>query len=256
MSTPAKLPSPDLDWPILRAGVELIATREGCRLIAYRCPAGIWTCGWGETDGVTPRTRWTQEFADARFCDSLGERAEAVRTMCTREPTEHQLAALTSLAYNIGNQALRTSSVLKAHNRGDDQAAARAFALWNKARVGGVLKPLAGLTSRRAAEAALYLTPDDEDLAAAMPQEVAPESTIAASPIATSGAVTAGAGVLALVSEAQQQVQPVGDLIRGLKAICTDILGVPPSAGVALVLLATGGAVMWWRWQQRKQGWA
>ncbi len=89
-----------------------------------------------------------------------------------------------------------------------------------------------------------------------MPQAVAPESTIAASPIATSGAVTAGAGALALVSEAQAQIQPVGDLLRGLRAICVDVLGVPPSAGLAAVLLAAGGAVVWWRWQQRRQGWA
>ena len=252
----ARLPSRDLDWPIAWAGVALIAEREGCRLVAYRCPAGVWTCGWGETEGVTPRTRWTQAYADERFRDALAERAAAVLAMCQREPTDHQLAALVSLAYNIGNEALRRSSVLRAHNRGDDQAAARAFALWNKARVDGQLRVLPGLTARRAAEAALYLQPDPEAPPEAMPQAVAPESTIAASPIATSGAVTAGAGALALVSEAQAQIQPVGDLLRGLRSICVDVLGVPPSAGLAVVLLAAGGAVVWWRWQQRRQGWA
>lgn len=120
----ARLPSPDLDWPIAWAGVALIAEREGCRLVAYRCPAGVWTCGWGETSGVTPRTRWTQEYADARLRDALAERAAAVLAMCRREPTDHQLAALVSLSYNIGAEALRRSSVLAAHNRGDEQAAA------------------------------------------------------------------------------------------------------------------------------------
>lgn len=252
----ARLPSRSLDWPIAWAGVVLIAEREGCRLAAYRCPAGVWTCGWGETEGVTPRTRWTQDYADQRFRDALGERAAAVLAMCQREPTDHQLAALVSLAYNIGNEALRRSSVMRAHNRGDGQAAARAFGLWNKARVDGQLRVLPGLTARRAAEAALYLQPDADAPLEAMPQAVAPESAIAGSPIATSGAVTAGAGALALVSEAQAQIQPVGDLLRGLRAICVDVLGVPPSAGLAAVLLAAGGAVVWWRWQQRRQGWA
>ena len=30
----------------------LIHTFEGCRLHAYKCPAGIWTIGWGHTAGV------------------------------------------------------------------------------------------------------------------------------------------------------------------------------------------------------------
>jgi lysozyme len=254
--TAAQWPNAGLEWPIAWAGVALIAEREGCRLVAYRCPAGIWTCGWGETEGVTSRTRWTQDYADQRFRDSLAERAAAVLAMCQRDPTDHQLAALVSLAYNIGNEALRRSSVLRAHNRGDHQAAARAFALWNKARVGGQLQPLAGLTARRAAEAALYLSPDPSAPPEPMPQAVAPESTIAASPIAASGAVTASAGAVALVSEAQQQIQPIGDLLRGLRAISVDVLGLPPSTGLAAVLLLAGGAVVWWRWQQRRQGWA
>ena len=45
----SKLPNPSLAWPIVMAGVALIAQAETCRLKAYRCPAGVWTCGWGET---------------------------------------------------------------------------------------------------------------------------------------------------------------------------------------------------------------
>ena len=29
---------------------------EGYRAKAYRCPAGVWTCGYGHTKGVTART--------------------------------------------------------------------------------------------------------------------------------------------------------------------------------------------------------
>lgn len=32
-------------------GVELIARNEGCRLKAYTCPAGVWTIGYGHTEG-------------------------------------------------------------------------------------------------------------------------------------------------------------------------------------------------------------
>ena len=42
----------------------LIKQFEGCRLKAYRCPAGIWTIGWGETQGVVEGMVWTQARAD------------------------------------------------------------------------------------------------------------------------------------------------------------------------------------------------
>jgi lysozyme len=59
---------------------------------------------------------------------------------------------MVSLAYNIGSGAFGQSTLLKKHIAGDYAGAAREFAKWNKA-AGQVL---AGLTKRRAAEAALY----------------------------------------------------------------------------------------------------
>ena len=135
-------PDRSLMWPLPWSAVELIARAESCQLAAYRCPAGRWTCGWGETDGVGPSTRWTKQQADERLRDSLTELAQQVAAMCAVPPSANELGALVSLAYNIGPAALRRSSVLRAHNRGDHQAAARAFGLWNKARVGGVLTVL------------------------------------------------------------------------------------------------------------------
>ncbi len=69
--------------------------------------------------------------------------------------TANQLGALTSFAYNLGSGALASSTLLKLLNAGDYAGAAAQFARWNKARG----KTLAGLTKRRAAEAALFLKP-------------------------------------------------------------------------------------------------
>ncbi len=33
-------------------GLKLIRSFEGCRLEAYKCPAGVWTIGWGHTGNV------------------------------------------------------------------------------------------------------------------------------------------------------------------------------------------------------------
>lgn len=275
-----QLPEPDLPWPITMAGVALIAEAEqgpggGVALAAYKCPASVWTCGWGETAGVGPKTRWTKAFADQRFCDSLAERAEAVRAMVTVETTDNQLAAMVSLAYNIGNAGLSTSSVLRAHNRGDHAAAARAFALWNKAKVGGVLAVLPGLVTRRAREAALYLTPDPGSAAEPMPQAVAPESSLARSPMmAAGGALPVVTGVITAVTEVsapavQPGVDPIGAVaavgqqagavqtaMGTVKGLVVDTIGIPASWWLPLVLIVAGATVIYWRRKQRVDGWA
>ena len=238
------------------AAVGLIAEREGCRLRAYRCPAGKWTCGWGETDGVTPETVWTQQEADQRFCTSLTKYAGAAQALCVEAPSPNQLGALVSLGYNIGLQALSKSSVIKAHNRGDWQAASRAFGLWNKARVNGALTVLPGLTARRAAEAALYLQPDADAPREPMAQAVEAESKVAASPIAQSGAATAGAGILAALVEARDALGPVGAGIAAAKEFAANVLGIPPAWVLPAVMIGAGIVVVRWRLAQRREGWA
>jgi len=65
-----------------------------------------------------------------------------------------QFDALVSFAFNCGEKALAGSTLLRLHLAGDHAGAAKQFARWNQG--GG--KVLAGLTKRRAAEAALYLS--------------------------------------------------------------------------------------------------
>jgi GH24 family phage-related lysozyme (muramidase) len=65
---------------------------------------------------------------------------------------------MVSLTYNIGPTNFQTSTVRKEHNNGNFAAAANAFLLWNKA--GNPPKEMAGLTRRRNAERALYLSQD------------------------------------------------------------------------------------------------
>lgn len=252
-----RLPDPNLPWPIPLAAVGIIAEREGCRLRTYKCPAGVWTIGWGETDPekARPGATCTQQQADRWLLEDLQRRAVRVQTMLTVHAEPNQLGALVSLAYNIGIEALARSTVIKRHNAGDPEAAARAFGLWNQARVKGQLQVLPGLTARRAAEAALYLTPEPDAPRERMPQAVAAESSIAASPIAQGGAVTVGTGALALLQEAGAQATPVGDALGKVKEIVVGTLGVPADLFLPVVLLAAGAAVLYWRWKQRSGGW-
>lgn len=135
--------------------VELVKRFEGCRLKAYQDIVGIWTIGYGETLGVKPGMVWTQEQADRRLRERVGQFMLATMKRCPvlfLEPPSRTIAC-TSLAYNIGVGAFGASSVCR---RTIDQRwldAANAFLMWNKA--GG--RVIRGLTLRRQAERLKYL---------------------------------------------------------------------------------------------------
>lgn len=131
----------------------LIKPFEGCKLRAYRCPAGVWTIGWGATGpDIVEGLVWTQAQADARLAQDVSKFLAGVRAAVKEPATDGQLGAMTSLAYNIGLAAFRKSTLLRLFNAGDVRGAAAQFARWNKA--GG--KVLPGLTRRRAAECAAF----------------------------------------------------------------------------------------------------
>lgn len=134
--------------------VNLVKDFEDCKLTAYKCPAGIWTIGYGQTGpDIGPGLVWTQGEADRRLADSLDDFAHQVEVCLARPGTPNQFGAMVSLAYNIGAGNFRKSSVLRFHNAGQTDQAADAFKMWNKA--GGQVLP--GLVRRREAERALYL---------------------------------------------------------------------------------------------------
>lgn len=131
----------------------LIKPFEGCKLRAYKCPAGVWTIGWGATGpGITEGVVWTQAQADARLAQDVAKFLAGVRAAVKAPATANQLGAMTSLAYNIGLDAFRKSTLLRLFNAGDAKGAAAQFPRWNKA--GG--KVLPGLTRRRAADRAKF----------------------------------------------------------------------------------------------------
>jgi lysozyme len=113
-----------------------------------------WTIGWGTTGPDVRRgVTWTQQQCDERFTADLNRFAEGVaRIIGDAATTQHQFDAMVSFAYNLGQGNLLKSTLLRKHKAGDFAGAANEFRKWNKA-AGRVM---AGLTRRRAAEAALY----------------------------------------------------------------------------------------------------
>lgn len=137
------------------AGVALVREFEGCRLDAYRCPAGIPTIGYGATGpDIRMGMKWTQEEADERLAEDLARFAEGVERLVLVDLTDNQFAALVAFAYNVGLGALAGSTLLRKLNAGDYEGAADQFPRWSKG--GGRVLP--GLVRRRAAERDLFLS--------------------------------------------------------------------------------------------------
>lgn len=133
-------------------GIDLIKKFEGCRLEAYKCPAGIWTIGYGHTKGVKDGMIITQEQAEEFLREDLRIFEQTVES-CVKVPlSQNQFDALVSFCYNCGSGALRTSTLLRLLNEGNYSSAADQFLRWNKA--GG--KVLVGLTRRREEEREMF----------------------------------------------------------------------------------------------------
>jgi lysozyme len=140
--------------PIPKAAVDLVRRFEGRKLVAYKCPAGVWTIGYGQTGpDIVEGTQWTIWQCEDRLKVALAQFAEAVDELAAVELTDNQRAALISFTYNIGAGNLKKSTLLSLLNQGKTDEAAEQFLKWNKG--GG--RVLAGLTVRRAAERDLFL---------------------------------------------------------------------------------------------------
>lgn len=135
------------------AGLLLIKKFEGLRLEAYKCPAGVWTIGYGSTSNVFPGLKITEAEADARLKQDVQTSEKCVNQSVHVPITQYQFDALVSFTLNLGCGRLRNSTLLGLLNAGEDTEAAEQFLRWNKA--GGV--ELAGLTKRREAEKDMFL---------------------------------------------------------------------------------------------------
>ena len=143
-------------------GLQLIRKYEGCKTTPYRCPAGLYTVGYGHVigNGLQLPDQFNRTF-------SLGEIDELLRTdlarfeqgvlrYCPVYLTQCQFDALVSFSFNLGLGVLQRSTLRQKINRGDADAA-KVILKYNMAG-GRILK---GLIRRRQAEYRLFTAPTD-----------------------------------------------------------------------------------------------
>lgn len=139
---------------------DLVKQFEGCSLKAYKCPAGIWTIGYGNTQyengkAVKEGEVITQERAEQLLEVILIKFVQQVGELVKSKVNQNQKDALTDFAYNCGVGNLRSSTLLKKVNADPNDKTIRAeFMRWTKANK----VELAGLVRRRKAEADLYFS--------------------------------------------------------------------------------------------------
>lgn len=139
---------------ISNKGIDLIKQFEGCKLTAYKCPAGVWTIGYGHTATAKQGMTITQAKAIELLRNDLARFEAGVNTYVKVQINQNQFDALVSFSFNVGTGALKTSTLLKKLNAKDFKGAADEFLRWNKSNG----KVLAGLTKRREKERELFLT--------------------------------------------------------------------------------------------------
>ena len=137
---------------ISKEGIALIKKFEGCELEAYKCPAGVWTIGYGHIKGVQEGDVITLEEAEDMLVEELHEYESYVNEYVTVALSQNQFDALVSWVYNLGPANLKASTMLKVLNSGEYEDVPAQMKRWNKA--GG--KVLEGLIRRREAEACLF----------------------------------------------------------------------------------------------------
>ena len=142
-------------------GIAFIKKYEGFRSKPYKCEAGVATIGYGATYYPNgQKVKLTDPAIDEKHASLLLEAMlnpyeKAVDSYCRDDINQNQFDALVSFAYNLGNSALKSSTLLKKANANpNDKTIRNEFLMWRFA--GG--KELKGLINRRKDESELYFS--------------------------------------------------------------------------------------------------
>jgi GH24 family phage-related lysozyme (muramidase) len=138
------------------AGMRILKECEGLYLNSYKCPAGVWTIGYGCTKGIRPGMTISEAEAEEMLRKELTEFEKGVERILSHIPlNENQFSALVSLTYNCGMEPITEGMTIRRKLEARDyRGAAEGFLLWNKG--GGRVLP--GLVKRREMEKKLFLT--------------------------------------------------------------------------------------------------
>lgn len=140
---------------LIAAAIALAAPAEGLRQWAYRDPPGILTVCYGHTGADVDATRqYSLGECQALLGEDMARAVDHVQR-CAPGAPDSVVVAFSDAAFNLGasiacDRNTSTAARLLAAQRWRE--ACEQLPRWDKAKVGGQLVALPGLTRRRAAE--------------------------------------------------------------------------------------------------------
>lgn len=228
-------------------GIEALLKKfEGCKLKAYKCPAGIWTIGYGHTSAAgAPEVAQGMTITKAEANDilrrDLVKYEQGIKALLHQPVTQNQFDVLVDFAYNAGIGALKSSTLLKRVNAADFDAVPAEIMKWTKG--GG--KVLPGLVNRRRAEVGwwrdLDAEPIDEQEQRAEPDAIVPK-TMVESKQGNAALLTAGLGSVAAAKEVAAQAQDASDTLGAFLNLLSN-----PNFVIMVVVVGLAGAIWYWR---------
>lgn len=109
-------------------GIKILHDFEKCAkelpngmLESYKCPAGVWTIGWGNTfyengTAVKQGDTITKQRADSLFLFVLAKFEDQARKAITSQVNENQFSAFVSALYNVGPGSTQKSGLIRLKN--------------------------------------------------------------------------------------------------------------------------------------------
>ena len=142
---------------------EVIKKFEGFKAKAYKCPAGVWTIGYGTTKGVKEGQSITEFDAYRQLVQWFLVPAQTIKKVLFVPVQDYEFGAIMSLVYNVGQGAIVSSTLIKKINANSKSDASNEFLRWDKIRINGELVPSKGLSNRRKVEKLIFegVTPMD-----------------------------------------------------------------------------------------------
>jgi lysozyme len=139
---------------ISKRGIEFIKSFESFSPIIYKCPAGVYTIGYGHTLRYFEKDyKISREEAEKLLFQDICLASDVVIRNIRIKLTQNQFDALISFVFNVGSGAFQRSSLRhKINSSWDDEEIHYEFLQWVYA--GG--KKMPGLLYRRKCEAEIY----------------------------------------------------------------------------------------------------
>jgi lysozyme len=232
------------------AGLNLTKEFEGLRLKAYKCPASVWTIGFGHTSEagapiVTPDLVITKTEAEEILKRDLVQYENSVSSMVKVPLRQRQFDALVSFVYNVGETQFSKSTLLKRVNAGRFDEVPAEFMKWT--RGGG--KELPGLIRRRRAEVKLWRNmntgaPLHIDETRSTPDTPKPKRSITQSKEANGAVVAGSASAIAIVQEVMPIIQDGGSVISSISN---------PTVAICLIVVVAAAAIWYFRNQRLQE---